>query len=159
MSYKKEPTIATRIKEDVMKSVMRKIQNTGESKIDFLSNAVAKEVKRLDDELNGQYYQIMRKEYYENEASYFTKGIKSFENYLYGMATNTKDIKRLENKLEAIDKKVKEDRALYEEMKKISDDFERDSPEEANKVLIGYAEKHLSKLKKEGIRIRKQVKN
>ena len=110
-----------------MKSVMRKIQNTGENRIDFVSNAVAKEVKRLDDELNGQYYQIMRKEYYENEASYFTKGIKSFENYLYGMATNTKDIKRLEDKLEGyikVEGEHKEQDKWFVQYKKDNPDIE-----------------------------------
>ena len=113
-----------------MKSVMRKIQNTGENRIDFVSNAVAKEIKRLDDELNGQYYQIMRKEYYENEASYFTKGIKSFENYLYGMATNTKDIKRLENKLEGFIKVEEE----HKEQDKWFVQHKKDNPEMGEKL-------------------------
>ena len=158
-----------------MKSVMRKIQNTGENRIDFVSNAVAKEVKRLDDELNGQYYQIMRKEYYENEASYFTKGIKSFEDYLHDMATNTKDIKRLEDKLEGfikVEEEHKEQDKWFVQYKKDNpdieeklDSLEKNMEKKARSIFkkeMDWLDKEIKRLKKieaETLRKRSKISN
>ena len=146
--------------DDLMKEIEPLLEGTiFTTKTAFAAEAIKEKIEAVKKEQAEHSLKLLTDEFTDKQVQYRRYGINNIADLARTTIMNTENITELENKLEAIDKKVKEDRALYEEMKKISDDFERDSPEEANKVLIGYAEKHLSKLKKEGIRIRKQVKN
>ena len=149
MSYKKSSII--RIDEEAMKGVLRKIKGSKISRSKFVSEAVAKEVKILDDELNSSMIKAMSDQYYDNEESYKKRGIKSFDEFASKMAKSQDKITELEKKIEVIDKKVKEEKKWNDEIHRMAMQYEKEDPEGAKKVLVKYMEKELSDLKK-GIR-------
>lgn len=102
MRNKKESPIV-RVEEKVMEGVLRKIKGSKISRTTFVSDAIEKEIKRLDNENNAEFLKIIKDHYDEKQISYAGKGIKSFEEYASRMATNTDDIKRLEKKVKEFD--------------------------------------------------------
>ena len=96
-----------KIEEEIMKDVLRKIKGSKISRSKFVSEAVAKEVKILDDELNSSMIKAMSDQYYDNEESYKKRGIKSFDEFASKMAKSPDKIIELEKKVDEFDTSAK----------------------------------------------------
>ena len=118
MRNKKESQIV-RIEEEVMKDVLRKIKGSKLSRAKFVSEAVSKEIKRLDEELNSSVIKAMSDEYYDNEDSYKKRGIKSFDEFATKMATTPDKITKLEKKLDGFLKIQAQDQDMEDTADKI----------------------------------------
>ena len=110
-----------------MKDVLRKIKGSKISRSKFVSEAVAKEVKILDEELNSSMIKAMSDEYYDNEESYKKRGIKSFDEFASKMAKSPDKITELEKKLEGfikVEEEHKEQDKWFVQYKKDNPDIE-----------------------------------
>ena len=120
MRNKKESPIV-RVEEKVMEGVLRKIKGSKMSRTAFVSDAVEKEIKRLDSENDAVFLKIIKDHYDEKQSHYTEKGIFDFEDFIKKVVLNegvadiikrlgkeSKNIKELEKNQKKFEQKIKQ---------------------------------------------------
>jgi len=126
---------AIKIDSELMEKIGNQITNKPwiKSKTQFASEAIEKEIKRLESEQNNSILNIIREHYIDRQVPYAGQGIKSFEEYITRVVLNkdvTNAIKNVEKKsnkkMEELEKKMKRYEVVIaimraEEIKKMKD--------------------------------------
>ncbi len=92
-----------RIDQEAMNGVLRKIKGSNVSIVKFVSEAIKKEVKELDEQNNAIYLKEINDHYNERLDHYARLGINSFEEFVSRMASNTDEIIELKKRVKDFD--------------------------------------------------------